>query len=330
MANDRRPAPALVFMHVVLLDTMWADALVAKLDTQLEVTVVDSKDMVRRDAALADADVLVSAKFSADMARAVKHLRMLVCPAAGTEWIDRQALPEGVVLVKGTGHEIAMAEYIMGSIVALRQRFVEADSALRRGEWRYGFYGGDRMLEELHGSNIGFVGFGGIAQEASRRAPMFGMRAAAATLHPDKPRQLDVKLEFLGRLSDPSDVDRLAEWSDQLVLCCELSDVTKGLLDARRIALMKRSAIIVNVARGAVAVEADLYEALASGQIAGAALDVWYHYPREPGQTRRPSDLPFDKLDNVLMTPHASGWTQEAKQRRLEAMARAINEFVRS
>jgi phosphoglycerate dehydrogenase-like enzyme len=131
-------------------------------------------------------------------------------------------------------------------------------------------------------------------------------------------------------LSEQSDVDRLTAWSDQLVLCCELSPLTKGMFDARRFALMKPSAIIINVARGAVAVEKELYDALAAKRIAGAALDVWYHYPSEPGQIRQPSDMPFNKLDNVLMTPHASGWTQAAKQRRLEAMARAINEFART
>jgi phosphoglycerate dehydrogenase-like enzyme len=316
-------------MHVVLLDTIWAQALAAMLDPCLSVTIADSKD-ASRDTALAEADVLVSAKFNADMGRAVKHLRLLVCPAAGTEYIDRDALPEGVVIVKGTGHEIAMAEYVVGSIVALRQRFSEADSGLRQGEWRYGFYGGDRMLEELHGSNIGFVGFGGIGQEAARRARAFGMCAAAVTLHPDKPRQEDIDLEFLGKLSEQSDVDRITAWSDQLVLCCELSPLTRGMFDARRFGLMKPSAVIVNVARGAVAVEKDLYDALAGKRIAGAALDVWYHYPSEPGQIRHPSDMPFNKLDNVLMTPHASGWTQAAKQRRLEAMARAINEFART
>ncbi len=317
-------------MNVVLLDTIWAQALAAMLDPILSVTIVDSKDARRRDTALTDADVLVTARFNADVGRVAKRLRLLVCPAAGTEYIDRDALPEGAVLVKGTGHEIAMAEYVIGSVVALRQRFLEADSALRQGEWRYGFYGGDRMLEELHGSNIGFVGFGGIAQEAARRALAFGMRPAAVTLHPERARPQAMDLEFLGKLSEQSDVDRLTAWSDQLVLCCELSPLTKGMFDARRFALMKPSAVIVNVARGAVAVEKDLYEALASARIAGASLDVWYHYPREPGQVRHPSDMPFNKLDNVLMTPHASGWTRAAKQRRLEAMARAINEFART
>jgi phosphoglycerate dehydrogenase-like enzyme len=316
-------------MRVVLLDTIWAEALAAMLDPRLSVTIVRSAEMSQRDAALADADILVSARFTADMGRAVKHLRLLVCPAAGTEWIYRDALPDGVVLVKGTGHEIAMAEYIIGSIIALRQRFREADVALRRGEWRYGFYGGDRMLEELYRSNIGFVGFGGIGQEAAKRAATLGMRCAAVTLHPERSRPQTEGLEFLGKLSERPDVDRLTAWSDQLVLCCELSSLTKGMFDARRLALLKPRAVIVNVARGAVAVENDLYDALASGQIAGAALDVWYHYPREPGQIRQPSDKQFQELDNVLMTPHASGWTRAAKQRRLEAMAQAINDFAR-
>jgi phosphoglycerate dehydrogenase-like enzyme len=254
---------------------------------------------------------------------------LLVCPAAGTEQIDRAALPPGVVVFNGRGHEIPMAEYAIGCLVALRQHLLESDAALRRGEWRYGFYG-DGMLGELYGSNLGMVGFGRIGQAIALRAAAFGMRCAAVTLHPQRPRTGSGDLEFLGKLDDASDVDRLVRWADGLVLCCELSPLTRGLIDGRRLGMMKSSALLVNVARGAVAVEHDLYDALAEKRIAGAALDVWYHYPHGPGVMRRPSDLPFHELSNVIMTPHASGWTDAAKTRRLAAMADAINDFARN
>jgi phosphoglycerate dehydrogenase-like enzyme len=316
-------------MRVVLLDTIWKQDLAQLLDRDFDVMIVDSRDAPRRDSALADADVLVSARFTAEMGLVAQRLRLLVCPAAGTELIDRAALPQGAKLVNGTGHEIPMAEYVMGALVSLRQRFRESDTALRRGEWRYGFYGGNRMLQELWGTNLGLCGFGGIGQEIAKRAAAFGMKCAAVTVHREKARPAATNLEFLGALSETADVDRLAAWSDELVVCCELSPLTRGLFDARRFALMKPGALFVNVARGPIAVEQDLYDALVAKRIAGAALDVWYQYPHEAGDVRPPSGLPFGELDNVLMTPHASGWTDAAKERRLKAIAQVINDFAK-
>ncbi|MDQ6767358.1 MAG: 2-hydroxyacid dehydrogenase [Candidatus Eremiobacteraeota bacterium] len=317
-------------MRIVSFDSIWNEELSHLLDAGLSLIVVDPHDATRRDAAMADAEVLISARFTANMGRACKNLRLLVCPAAGTELIDRSALPSGVRLVNGTGHEIPMAEYVIGCLVALRQRLLESDAALRRGQWRYGFYGGDRMLGELAGSNLGMIGFGGIGQAVASRATTLGMQCAAVTRDPKRTREGAGSLEFLGSLSSPSEVDRLVSWADQLVLCCELSPLTKGLLDARRFGLMKPDAVLVNIARGAIAVERDLYDALATKRIAGAAIDVWYQYPRASGQMQAPSAFPFHELDNVIMTPHASGWTEAAKRRRLAAMAETINQFARA
>ncbi len=129
-------------------------------------------------------------------------------------------------------------------------------------------------------------------------------------------------------ISDPAAVDRLVSWSDAVVLCCELSPVTKGLIYARRLQLMKRDALLVNVARGDVVDEAALFEALDRKQIAGAALDVWYRYPHRNEPQARPATMPFERLDNVLMTPHASGWTDGNKRRRLEWLASVIRDFA--
>ncbi len=314
-------------MHVVSLGSIWNEELAPLLDRGLTFAVADPDDAQRRDAMLAMADVLVSGRFTADMGRVCKRLRLLVCPAAGTEFIDRAALPPGALVVNGSGHELTMAEYAIGCLIALRQHLFESDAAMRRGEWRYGFYGG--VVEELYGSNLGMVGFGRIGHEIATRAAAFGMRCAAVTLHPGRPRAGSTDLEFLGGLEVASDVDRLVGWADELVLCCELSPLTRGLLDARRFGLMKSSALLVNVARGPVAVEQDLYDALASKRIAGAAIDVWYQYPDRPGEKRLPSKLPFHELDNVIMSPHASGWSDASKRRRVAAIAKAINDFAR-
>ncbi len=313
-------------MHIVSLSSIWNEELAPLLDPGLEFRAVDPNDAKTAEAALAEAHVVVSAKLSRRQIRWCKQLRLLVCPAAGTDLIDRAALPADVLVVKGSGHEIPMAEYVIGCLVALRQHLFESDAALRQGHWKYGFLGDSGTLDELHGSALGMIGFGGIGQAVARRARAFGMRCAALTLHPDATRAQAFGLEFLGPLAQAAEVDRLVSWCDALLLCCELSETTRGILDARRFGLMKRSAVVVNIARGPVASEKDFYDALASGRIAGAAIDVWYRYPPD---SSFPSELPFQDLKNVIMTPHSSAWTEGTKQRRVAAIAAAINDFAR-
>jgi phosphoglycerate dehydrogenase-like enzyme len=314
-------------VRIVSLSHIWNDTLPPLLDRGLELRGVDPDDAAALAAELPEAEILVTVWFTKEMGALARRLRLLVCPAAGTDQIDRSALPEGVRLVNGIGHEIPMAEYSIASLVALRQHLFAADEALRRGKWLYGFWGGAQVNEELAGSALGLVGFGGIGRAIARRARAFEVRCAAVTLHPSAQREREEGLEFLGGIAAAADVDRLVAWCDALVLCCELSELTNGLLDARRLGLMKRDALVVNVARGPVAEEKALYEALRDGRIAGAAIDVWYRYPPEYDL---PSVYPFWELRNVIMTPHASAWTDAARQRRLTEIARVINEFARA
>ena len=314
-------------MLVVTVDFMWHDELTALLDASCTVRAAPPPGL-QRDELLAEAELLVTAVFTPAMAAVCKRVRLVVCPPAGTERIDRAALPTGVRVVNGTGHEIAMAEYVIGCCVALRQHILQADAALRRGRWSYGYQAGEGMVEELHGSRLGLVGFGRIAQEIVARAKAFSMECAAVTMHPENDRARVDALSFLGSLERAHDVDRVVSEADQLVICCEVSRTTHGLIDGRRLRLMRPSAVLINVARGAIVVEADLFQALKERRIAGAALDVWYRYPQDPGKEAMPSHESFWELDNVIMTPHASGWTEPSKRRRLGAMASTINEFA--
>lgn len=317
-------------MKVLSLLHLWPDELRAVLDPSLDFVAVDPDDHQRRDAELRDANVVITTRFDRDMARVARSLQLIICPAAGTEEIDRAAIPDGAIFVNSRGPEISIAEYVIGALVALRQGFLQADRALRRGEWLHGFLNPERFVGEVYGSALGLVGYGHIGQEIAKRAVGFGIDCRAVTLHPQRGERGFDGVQELGDLKDSTQVDRLATWSDALIICCELSPLTRGLIDARRLALMKPSAVLINVARGAIVVEKDLYEALRDRRIAGAALDVWYRYPQAEGEPTLPSAYPFHELDNVLMTPHSSGWTLPHKQRKLALWAQIINEFART
>ena len=109
---------------------------------------------------------------------------------------------------------------------------------------------------------------------------------------------------------------------------CDFSDLGENLIDDRRLQLMKPTAFLINVARAEIFDEAALYRALASGSLAGAALDVWYRYPTSAEPTL-PTTQPFHQLGNVIMTPHCSGWTEGMVVRRWNEVADNINRFIR-
>jgi phosphoglycerate dehydrogenase-like enzyme len=142
------------------------------------------------------------------------------------------------------------------------------------------------------------------------RAKAFGMRVMAVTR---TPRPLDPAPDWMGGLGM---TEALAEASDFLLVACPLNAETKGLLGKRYIKAMRPNAFLINVARGPIVDEDVLYDALKSKKIAGAALDTWYHYPSATSQDVKPSRHPFEQLDNVIMTPHCSGWTEGLIARR--------------
>jgi phosphoglycerate dehydrogenase-like enzyme len=310
---------------VVSLLPLWREELAKRLPPGVKLVMADAMSADERDAALASAEVLITVRFNAEFARKTPRVRLIVCPAAGTEEIDRALLPAGVELVSGGGQEIPIAEHVLGGLIALRHRFFESDRKLRAGEWAYGYHRPRAYIEELHHARLGIIGYGRIGKEIARLAEAFGMHWHAVTLHPEKAASARVRA-----LADPAAVDALVRESDAIAICCELSPITRGLLDARRLGLMKPTAVLVNVARGAIAVERDLYEALKARRIAGAALDVWYKYPKAPDDKVLPSEFPFWELDNVIMTPHCSGWTEPARDRKLAQIAAVITNFARS
>src|ERR1051326_9201426 len=120
----------------------------------------------------------------------------------------------------------------------------------------------------------------------------------------------------VAQLFSLTDLDRMLPLCDIVVLCVGLAPETRGLIDGRRLALMKRDAFLINVGRGPVADEDVLYAALRDGTIGGAALDVWWQYPNTAEPTRPPSRHPFHELPNVVMTPHCSAWTDGMARRR--------------
>lgn len=261
------------------------------------------EDALREE--LRDADVFVGSRFTAAMASAASRLKLVHAAGAGYDGIDLTALPVGAVCANTYHHENSIAEYVAASLVALRRGLRRQDSALRRGVWSSSVYDpAIRPPETLEGAVVTFLGFGHIGAATWRLLQAFGAEGIAIT------RRGDVDAEAL-RLRWSSDMTRLPDAlaeSDVLVVSIPLGPQTTGVIARPELALLGPGGLLVNVARGPVVDEHDLYASLRDGTIGGAALDVWYRYPAADGHGE-PGTEPFGLLDNVLMTPHSSGVT---------------------
>jgi phosphoglycerate dehydrogenase-like enzyme len=311
-----------LFLGNVAADT--ARGIRAELPPGLHVEILaDPQQLMQSPAAAADADILVSNHWRAEYPRA-PSLRLVQSVATGTELIDLAALPPGVVICNAFGHETAIAEYVLMTMLVWSHRFREIEGEFRTiSSWRPSWVQSGVPHGEILGTTVGIVGLGRVGREVARRAAAFGCRVIAVNRTPREAEGGVERVFSLGQL------DRMLPECDFVVLTIAQGPETEGLIDARRLGLMKRSAFLVNIARGAVVEEDAVYAALRDRSIGGAALDVWWRYPSESEPERRPSRHPFHELPNVIMTPHCSGWTQGMVARRWAEVAGNINRFVR-
>lgn len=281
----------------------------------------DALDLPGEQAHYESADVVVGIKLQNGMPVPLKA-RLFHAPAAGTDAVNTALLPAQCTLANCFGHENAIAEYVIAALLMRHVPLARADQDLRQQRWTYWAGRPTALRTELGSQTIGLLGFGHIAQTVAQRAKAMGMRVHVANRSPiqhpsvDQSWTLDALHNFMGSV-------------DAVVVSLPLTDNTKGLVDAQAIAAMRPDAVLMNVGRGAVIDEKALYDALASRQIGGAVIDTWYQYPT-PTQTEcAPSQYDFAALDNVLMTPHMSGWTSGTVRRRQETLADNIARLSR-
>jgi D-3-phosphoglycerate dehydrogenase len=221
-------------------------------------------------------------------------VRIVVRHGAGTDGIDLDAATRAGVLVATTpgANATAVAEHAVMAALMLLRRFRAIDQRLRSEGWesaRSAAQGG----RQLSGMTIGLIGAGAVAQAIQRIAgPGFGARVLGYQ-PPGFPEPPGFEFRPL---------DDLLATADVVIVACPLNDLTRGLLNARRIALIRRHAYLINIARGPVVDEPSLVNALRDGRIAGAALDVFANQPLAPGH-------PLFGLENVVLTPHMASLT---------------------
>lgn len=254
---------------------------------------------------------------------ATPKLGLYQVPFTGYDWIGPEDVPAGCAVCNTFEHETTIAEYVMAAMLEWEFGIGESDRTFRVNGWKGRQMGYGPTHGEPYGKTIGIVGYGHIGREVARRAIAFGMRCIAAT------RTIRSTEEPLDRIDTMDALDRLLGESDYVLIGLPLSKETRGLFDAERLSRMKPDGVLINVGRGHIIVEEDLYNALADKRIGGAVIDVWYGYPTKDNPDRSPWNFPFDQLDNIVMTPHNSALSDTMHNRRWRFIAENLDRYSR-
>jgi len=267
----------------------------------------------------------VDSRPSTVLVTASSALRSLVIPMAG--------LPRHVPALLAGRPEIAVynlhfndaatAEVALALLLAAAKRVAPMDRSLRQGVWTPPDAPGRVQL--LAGKTALVLGYGAIGRRVARALAALEVRVIATRGTPGP-----VAVDGVAEVHPAADTSVLLPQAEILMICLPLTPDTEGLLGEAELSRLPEGALLVNVGRGPVVDEAALFEALRSGRLGAAGIDVWYRYPDDypaSSAVTAPSAFPFESLDNVVMSPHRAGnWiAQENERSRMEALAVTLN-----
>jgi D-3-phosphoglycerate dehydrogenase len=304
------PKEPFVSKPVVLIAEELSPATVDALGPDFEIRKVDGTDRPALLSALADAAAVLirsATKVDAEAIAAAPNLRVVARAGVGLDNVDvKAATTAGVMVVNApTSNIISAAELTIGHILSLARHIPAGHASLSAGEWKRSAYTGTELYEKT----VGIIGLGRIGALITARLQAFGVEVIAYDpfITSARAQQLGVQTVSL---------DELLERSDFVTIHMPRTPETVGMIGAEQLAKMKNTAYIVNVARGGLIDEQALHDALVSGEIAGAALDVFVQEP--------PKESPLIGLPNLIATPHLGGSTDDAQEKAGVSVAKSV------
>jgi D-3-phosphoglycerate dehydrogenase len=288
-------------MHRILIaDSLDPSGIALLTASGAEIVELRESDRPRLPELVGDVDALVvrsATKVTAELLRAAKRLKVVGRAGIGVDNVDVAAATElGILVVNApTANLMSATEHTFALLLAVARRVPEADASTKAGGW-------DRKLTgvELQGKTLGVIGFGRIGQRVAVRARGFEMKVVAYDPYLDPAAARRIEVEMLP-------LDDLLRRSDAITVHTPLTEQTRNLLDAARLALLPRGALVINCGRGGVVDEAALLAALEAGALGGAGLDVFAEEP--------PADRRLVRHPRVVATPHLGAQTREAQER---------------
>ncbi|MGN7859661.1 phosphoglycerate dehydrogenase [Microbacterium sp. 22303] len=299
---------------IVLLAETLSPATVDALGPDFDIRSVDGTDREALFAALADADAVLIRSATKIDAEALSHapvLKVVARAGVGLDNVDiKAATAAGVMVVNApTSNIVSAAELTVGHILSLARRIPAAHASLSAGEWKRSSYTGAELFEKT----VGIVGLGRIGALVAARLAAFDMRVVAYDPYVTSARAQQLGVQLLS-------LEDLVAESDFLTIHMPKTPETTGMIGAEQFRAMKKTAYVVNVARGGLIDEEALLVALQNGEIAGAGLDVFTSEPPVEGSAARA----LTAQPNVVVTPHLGASTDEAQEKAGVSVARSV------
>lgn len=307
-------------LFTMRMDAERREALASVGKDAIEPVILEDLPPDARQAAWSHADIVVCtgfpSEFPKDLAHRAGRLRMVQALVAGVDHLPFDRIPPGAIVCSNAGaYDVSVAEHAMTLLLAAAKDVARETDLIRRGVFEQ-----DVEHRVLRGSTLLVVGLGGIGREVARLGRAFGMQVLGIR----REGRPSPDAEEVGTLAD---LKAFAARADAIVLALPLTTATEGLLDASVLRAMKDDAILVNVGRGKLVVEDDLFEHLRSHPRFRAASDVWWTYP--DGKLGRPFHRPFHELENVVMTPHVAPFVPGQRRGAMEAALANVLRLLR-
>jgi D-3-phosphoglycerate dehydrogenase len=299
---------------VVLIAEELSPATIDALGPDFEIRTVDGADRAALLPALAEAHAVLirsATKMDAEAIAAAPALKVIARAGVGLDNVDiKAATTAGVMVVNApTSNIISAAELTVGHVLSLARHIPAAHASLAQGAWKRSSFTGTELYEKT----VGIIGLGRIGALITARLQAFGMRVVAYDPYVTSTRAQQLGVELLS-------LDDLLEQSDFVTIHMPKTPETTGMIGIEQLRRMKRTAYVINVARGGLIDEDALYKALTTHEIAGAGLDVFTSEPpKDGGSAQRLLDLP-----NVVVTPHLGASTDEAQEKAGISVAKSV------
>ncbi|HDQ14457.1 MAG TPA: hydroxyacid dehydrogenase [Sediminispirochaeta sp.] len=283
--------------------------------------VTDLKEAHRR---VDEADIIVGGKLGREIFERARRLKLVVVPFTGVNHLPLDLFKErGVRVANSHGNAWYVAERTVAMILAYYGKIISYHNDLTKGQW-HGFWVGQGLndtWESVDGKTAAILGTGEIGKYVAAMLKAFRVTSVGF-----KRQQNKEKLPHFDTIV--YDLDEAIDRSDIVVIALPSTPRTQGLFDAQRLSKMQNK-LLVNVGRGDIVDEKALYQALREGTLGGAAIDCWYNYPKE-GTVGFPSSYPLHELENIVLSPHAAGFTSQAARKGIEQACENIASFLKN
>ena len=311
-----------LFQHQGLITDTYRNFFRTNLPEDMEIVFPDSRDPEILLQHAPDTDIFVAYTLTPEFLSKATKLKHIQIPWTGFNSMKTDLLADypNVSVSNSHSNSLSIAEHAVALMFSAAKLIVYRDSFMRKGDW------GPRYQDEnsfwLTGRKLGIVGYGAIGKKVAKMLKFgFDMEVLAIKRNPSAEKD-----EYCAFLGGPQDLEYVLKESDFLLVAMPLTSETEGMIGAKELELMKSTAVVVNIARGAIIDEGALYTSLRDHKIGAAGIDVWYNYPEGPGpEYKVDQNQPFEELDNIVMSPHSAFKVRD----RVEIFAQDILENIK-